>query len=169
MHVSPVLFLATLLALATSVLADLTITAPAATSFVTAGSLLSITWTYSGVQPPVPPTISVELSKKLFTGPLALFSNLPTTAGTASWPIPKLGFVGNDFSIVLVANVNNQATMYAQGPTFAIRPEGTPPPADQSGGSGGGQHSSANRLGWRVVGQGAATAATSAALVWMCL
>ncbi|CAO3568562.1 unnamed protein product [Mortierella alpina] len=163
MHVSPVLLLATLLTLAVSVLADLTITAPAATSFVTAGSLLSITWTYSGVQPPVPPT-----SKKLFTGPLALFSNLPTTAGAASWPIPKLGFVGNDFSIVLVANVNNQATLYAQGPTFAIRPEGTPPPADQSGGSGGSNSpSSANRLSWGVVGQGAATVVTSAALIWI--
>ncbi|KAF9290802.1 hypothetical protein BGZ68_006036 [Mortierella alpina] len=158
MHVSHVLFLATLLALATTVLADLTITAPVASSFVTAGGILSIKWTYSGTQPP---------SKKLFTGPLALFSNLPTTAGTASWPIPKLGFVGNDFSIVLVANVNNQATMYAQGPTFAIHPEGTPPPADQSGGSGGGK-SHASRLDWGMVGQCAATAATSA-LIWISL
>ncbi|KAF9959491.1 hypothetical protein BGZ72_009543 [Mortierella alpina] len=166
MHTSPVVFLATLLALATSVFADLTITAPVATSFVTAGSILSITWTYSGAQPPFPPTISVELSKKLFTGPLALFSNLPTTAGAASWPIPKLGYVGANFSIVLVANVNNQATLYAQGPTFAIHPEGTPPPADQSG--GGGQQSSADRFSWGVVGQSAATAAISA-LIWMSL
>ncbi|KAF9570193.1 hypothetical protein EC968_002072 [Mortierella alpina] len=158
MHVSTVLFLATLFALATPALADLTITAPVATSFVTAGSLLSIKWTYSGAQPP---------SKKLFTGPLALFSNLPTTAGAASWLIPKLGFVGNDFSIVLVANVNNQATMYAQGPTFAIHPEGTPPPADQSGDNGGGQQSSANRVGWGAVGQSATTAVSTAALVWI--
>ncbi|KAG0371376.1 hypothetical protein BGZ54_000003 [Gamsiella multidivaricata] len=67
----------------------------------------------------------IDQSKKLFTGPLALFSNLMTTAGKANWTVPKLGFVGDSFSIILVANVNNEATIFAQGSTFSIQPEGT--------------------------------------------
>ncbi|KAG0328564.1 hypothetical protein BGZ99_005043 [Dissophora globulifera] len=109
-------------------MADLTLTSPNATSFVVAGGELSIYWTYSGVQPPSPSTISVELvdnSKKLFTGPLALFANLATTSGKASWSIPKLGYTGSSFSVILVANINGEATIFAQGPSFAILPEGT--------------------------------------------
>ncbi|KAG0212256.1 hypothetical protein BGX28_006609 [Mortierella sp. GBA30] len=151
-------------------IADLTVTAPTATSFVTAGGTLNIAWTYSGQQPPVPPTISVELvdnSKKLFTGPLALFSNLPTSAGSASWPIPKLGFVGSSFSVILVANTNNVATIYAQGPTFSIQPEGTPAPANPSGGDGSnGAHGSATMLRWNMTGQAIAIVA-AIALFWM--
>ncbi|KAF9112044.1 hypothetical protein BGX27_004063 [Mortierella sp. AM989] len=128
-------------------MANLTITAPNATSFLTAGSSLPIVWAYSGPMPPNPPTISIELvdnascsdlircydeSKKLFTGPWALFSNLLTTSGSASWAIPKLGFIGNSFSIILVANINNQATILAQGPSFSILPEGTAAPVTQT-------------------------------------
>jgi hypothetical protein len=44
-----------------ALIADLVVTSPNETSFIVAGSTLPITWTYSGVQSPFPPTISVEL------------------------------------------------------------------------------------------------------------
>ncbi|KAG0053521.1 hypothetical protein BGZ83_000938 [Gryganskiella cystojenkinii] len=143
MHSSSLLLcLATLFAIASTALADLTLTAPNATSFVTAGGSLSIAWTYSGALPPSPPTISVELvdnTKKLFTGPLALFSNLVTTSGSTTWSVPKLGFIGGNFSVILVANTASQATVYAVGPSFAILPEGTTPtPSQQSPGRNAG-------------------------------
>ncbi|KAF8926142.1 hypothetical protein BGZ52_006019 [Haplosporangium bisporale] len=107
-------------------MADLSITAPNTTSFVRAGGQLPISWSFSGSYPA---TISIELvdnSKQLFTGPLALFSNLQTTSGLASWTIPKLGFVGDKFSLILVANIGGTATILAQGPEFSIKAEGTP-------------------------------------------
>ncbi|KAG0249147.1 hypothetical protein DFQ27_000329, partial [Actinomortierella ambigua] len=105
---------------------DLVLTQPNATSFLTAGSQIPITWTYTGTYPA---TISVELvdnSKQLFTGPLALFSNLVTTSGNVVWQTPKVGFVGDNFSIILVANSGGTAVMYAQGEKFSIKPDGTP-------------------------------------------
>ncbi|KAF8937839.1 hypothetical protein BGZ58_002047 [Dissophora ornata] len=97
-------------------------------------------------------------SKKLFTGPLALLSNLATSSGQASWPIPKLGFVGSSFSVILVANINNEATIFAQGPAFAILPEGTvnndtAPVAQATGG-----HSSAATTRWSLATHGAVAA-----------
>ncbi|KAF9152737.1 hypothetical protein BG015_004792 [Linnemannia schmuckeri] len=130
---SPLLVVATLLALISTAFADLVVTSPNATSFIVAGGQLPIAWSYSGPQPPSPATISVELvdnSKTLFTGPLALFSNLATASGGASWPVPKLGFAGANFSVLLIANVNNQATLFAQGPAFSIMPEGTAAPVN---------------------------------------
>ncbi|KAG0234923.1 hypothetical protein B0O80DRAFT_498198 [Mortierella sp. GBAus27b] len=153
MHLRPVLLLATLFALATTVLADLTLTVPNATTFVAAGGSLPIAWTYSGPMPPNPATISVELvdnSKKLFTGPLALFSNLVTPSGGASWTVPKLGFVGNSFSIVLLANVDGQATIFAQGPTFSIQPEGSIAPATAAVSNG---QNSSSRARWCWAGK----------------
>ncbi|KAG0308556.1 hypothetical protein BGZ97_013345 [Linnemannia gamsii] len=129
---SPLLVIATFLAFVSTALADLVVTSPNATTFVVSGGQLPIAWSYSGPQPPSPATISVELidnSKKLFTGPLALFSNLATASGSASWSVPKLGYVGANFSVLLIANVNGQATLFAQGPAFSIMPEGTAPPA----------------------------------------
>ncbi|KAG0023064.1 hypothetical protein BGZ81_008264 [Podila clonocystis] len=126
MHFTPALFFSAILALASSVMADLSIIAPNTTSFVRAGGQLPISWSFSGTYPP---TISIELvdnSKQLFTGPLALFSNLQTTSGSASWTIPKLGFVGDKFSIILIANIGGTATILAEGPAFSIKPEGTP-------------------------------------------
>ncbi|KAF9966705.1 hypothetical protein BGZ73_000888, partial [Actinomortierella ambigua] len=105
---------------------DLTLTQPNATTFITAGTQLPIAWTYTGTYPA---TISVELvdnSKQLFNGPLALFSNLVTTSGKTTWTIPKIGFVGDNFSIILIANTGGAAVMYAQGEKFSIKPEGTP-------------------------------------------
>ncbi|KAF9899671.1 hypothetical protein EC991_008453 [Linnemannia zychae] len=125
---SPLLIATTLLALISTVFADLVVTSPNATSFIVAGGQLPIAWTYTGPQPVTPATISVELvdnSKTLFTGPLALFSNLATSSGGASWSVPKLGFAGANFSVILIANVNSQATIFAQGPAFSIMPEGT--------------------------------------------
>jgi len=69
---------------------------------------------------------SKSQSKQLFTGPLALFSNLQTISGSASWTIPKLGFVGDKFSVILVANIGGTATILAEGPAFSIKAEGTP-------------------------------------------
>ncbi|KAG0215699.1 hypothetical protein BGX33_000929 [Mortierella sp. NVP41] len=131
---SPLLIVVTFLALVSTAFADLALTSPNSTTFIVAGGELPIAWTYSGPQPPSPPTISVELvdnTKALFTGPLALFSNLATSSGGASWSVPKLGFAGANFSIVLVANVNNQATLFAQGPAFSIMPLGTAAPEAQ--------------------------------------
>ncbi|KAF9182150.1 hypothetical protein BGZ51_004899 [Haplosporangium sp. Z 767] len=126
------LFLATLLALATTALAgELTLTSPIATTFATATGELPITWTYSGEQPTDPPAISVELvdnSKKLFSGPLALFSGVNTVKSKVVWSVPKMGFVGNNFTILLVAKVNEQAVVFAQSPVFSIKEEGTLPP-----------------------------------------
>ncbi|KAG0092578.1 hypothetical protein BGZ92_009373 [Podila epicladia] len=133
MHFTPALFFAAILALASSVVADLSIIAPNTTSFVRAGGQLPISWSFSGTYPP---TISIELvdnSKQLFTGPLALFSNLQTTSGSASWTIPKLGFVGDKFSIILIANIGGTATILAEGPAFSIKPEGTPAPTTAPG------------------------------------
>ncbi|GJJ68946.1 hypothetical protein EMPS_01292 [Entomortierella parvispora] len=154
------LVLATLLAIASTAMADLQLTAPNSTSFVTAGGSLQIAWTYSGATPASPPTISVELvdnNKKLFTGPLALFSNLATTSGMATWSVPKLGFVGGNFSVILVANIASQATIYAIGPSFAIQPEGTA--ADQQPGSGsahanGTSTATISTAQWRHMGKG---------------
>ncbi|KAF8933558.1 hypothetical protein BGZ47_010823 [Haplosporangium gracile] len=132
-HSSPLLVIATLLALVSTAFADLVVTSPNASSFIVAGGQLPITWSYSGPQPPSPATISVELvdnSKILFTGPLALFSNLATASGGASWSVPKLGFAGANFSVLLIANVNSQATLFAQGPAFSIMPEGTVAPVN---------------------------------------
>ncbi|KAI1288939.1 hypothetical protein EDD11_009526 [Mortierella claussenii] len=42
-------------------MADLSITAPNATSFVVAGGSLNVAWDYTGSMPPTPATISVEL------------------------------------------------------------------------------------------------------------
>ncbi|KAG0252239.1 hypothetical protein BG011_007098, partial [Mortierella polycephala] len=122
-----ILFLATLLALATTVLGDLALTAPIATTFVTAGGQLPITWTYSGPQPPDPSAISVEIvdnSNKLFLGPLALFSGVDTVTSKVLWTVPKLGFVGNNFTVILVAKVNEQAVIFAASPVFSIKEEG---------------------------------------------
>ncbi|KAF9439106.1 hypothetical protein BGZ76_011344 [Entomortierella beljakovae] len=140
--------MATIFAMLSTATADLTLTAPNASSFVTSGGLLPIAWTYSGPIPPNPPTISIELSRVLFNGPLALFSNLQTTSGGASWAIPKLGFVGTNFSIILVANVNNVATIYSQGPSFTILPEGTLVPVTQSSN----HNSSSSSSRWLVSG-----------------
>ncbi|KAF9318906.1 hypothetical protein BG003_010322 [Podila horticola] len=146
MHFTPTLFFAAILALASSVMADLSIIAPNTSSFVRAGGLLPISWSFSGTYPP---TISIELvdnSKQLFTGPLALFSNLQTTSGSASWTIPKLGFVGDKFSIILVANIGGTATILAEGPAFSIKAEGTPAPptAPETG------HSSSSSNSWSL-------------------
>ncbi|KAF9217384.1 hypothetical protein BGZ59_004694 [Podila verticillata] len=147
MHFPPALFFAAVLALASSVMADLSITAPNTTSFVRAGGQLPISWSFSGSYPA---TISIELvdnSKQLFTGPLALFSNLQTTSGLASWTIPKLGFVGDKFSLILVANIGGTATILAQGPEFSIKAEGTPAPAAAPGTS----PSSSNSNSWSLL------------------
>ncbi|KAG0348020.1 hypothetical protein BG004_006314 [Podila humilis] len=118
-------------------MADLVLTSPNASSFVRAGEQLPIAWTYSGSYPP---TISIELvdnSKQLFTGPLALFSNLPTTSGSASWPIPKLGYVSDNVSIILIANIAGTAVILAEGPKFSIKPENAVrPPAEATASSG---------------------------------
>ncbi|KAG0287241.1 hypothetical protein BGZ96_008809 [Linnemannia gamsii] len=132
---SPLLVVATFLAFVSSAFADLTVTSPNATTFVVAGGQLPIAWSYSGPQPPFPATISVELadnSKALFNGPLALFSNLATSSGSILWSVPKLGYAGANFSVLLIANINGQATTFAQGPAFSIMPQGTEPPANTS-------------------------------------
>ncbi|KAK3834945.1 MAG: hypothetical protein J3R72DRAFT_451859 [Linnemannia gamsii] len=165
---SPLLIATTLLALVSTVFADLTITSPNATTFVVAGGSLPITWTYTGPQPPAPPTISVELvdnSRTLFTGPLALFSNLATASGGAIWSVPKLGYAGANFSISLIANVNNQATLYAQGPAFSIMPEGTAAPVSPSQPKGA-TPSSATATKWEWATKSTLVLASSL-LVWM--
>ncbi|OAQ31302.1 hypothetical protein K457DRAFT_124305 [Linnemannia elongata AG-77] len=164
---SPLLVVATLLALVSTAFADLVVTSPNTSSFVVAGGQLPIAWSYSGPQPPSPATISVELvdnSKALFTGPLALFSNLATSSGGASWSVPKLGFAGANFSVLLIANVNNQATIFAQGPAFSIMPEGTAPPA--STGTTTPTSAAAAVSRWEWAGKGV-LALTSTVLVWM--
>ncbi|KAG0253937.1 hypothetical protein BGZ95_006173 [Linnemannia exigua] len=165
---SPLLIAATFLALVSTVVADLTITSPNATSFIVAGGQLPIAWTYTGPQPPTPPTISVELvdnSRTLFTGPLALFSNLATASGGATWNVPKLGYAGANFSIILVANVNSQATLYAQGPAFSIMPEGTAAPVSPSQPKGT-TPSAASATRWEWAGK-STLVLVSSLLVWM--
>ncbi|KAK3816764.1 MAG: hypothetical protein JOS17DRAFT_820640 [Linnemannia elongata] len=164
---SPLLVVATLLALVSTTFADLVVTSPNTSTFIVAGGQLPITWSYSGPQPVSPATISVELvdnSKTLFTGPLALFSNLATASGGASWSVPKLGFAGANFSVLLIANINNQATIFAQGPAFSIMPEGTAAPAN----TGTNKPTSASAAGsrWEWAGKGV-LALVSTLFVWM--
>ncbi|KAF9137286.1 hypothetical protein BGX30_010382 [Mortierella sp. GBA39] len=167
---SLLLVAATLLAFVSTAFADLVVTSPSATSFIVAGGQLPIAWSYSGPQPPSPATISVELvdnSKALFTGPLALFSNLATASGSVSWSVPKLGFAGANFSVLLIANVNNQATIFAQGPAFSIMPEGTAPPAaNTTTGTTNPSSAAAAVSRWEWAGKGV-LALTSTLLVWM--
>ena len=98
---------------------DLSAGSPSSFPLWTTTRPLSLTFFHLGSSP------SLDQSRTLFTGPLALLSNVATSLGGSSWLVPKLGFVGSNFSVVLVANVNSQATLFAQGHAFSILPEGT--------------------------------------------
>ncbi|KAF9425843.1 hypothetical protein BGZ94_007174 [Podila epigama] len=104
------------------------------TSFVRAGDQLQVSWSYSE---PYPATISIELvdtSKRLFNGPLSILSNLPTTQGVATWNVPKVGFVGGNFSVHLISNNGGTALILAEGQVFEVKPEGAPYPSSSSNG-----------------------------------